>query len=339
MSTEIYDKDGRRVLEMYSTGNALEVYVWDTSAVSIWPSSAPIPGETVNMNWPDPTSRKNTSGVPNSEVASTRFSGIHGLWRIEWNDTLYGISNKWATMNWFAYTGNTVVEDWGLNQDCPMHNIAVVFWDEDSGGVSAMKLKWYDLEPASGPTSSWRWLLSNSNREDPDWVPPQAPYQAPANITWYGERIFLGEVTSTISRVSGSYIYDAGNSTTWSLDSPGSAGTGLRIDNNAARIRLERPLSTYNEAAYDYVRRSGRHIVTIERNDYDPGNEYIIAGVDNADSSIVNSYYVYPPTPSNSSSAAVDITLSSYSDNPADQNSLTVVTGENVTYRIYEDII
>jgi len=341
MSKEIYDTNGTRVREMYSTGSGLEVYVWDGSGVRIWPDAQPSPGVTLNMNWPNGTSTENTSGLPTFDTASSQFTDQEGLFRIEWYDTLYGISNVWATMTWTSYAGtNTAVENWGLNQDYPMQNVASVSWDENSGNTATMNLKWYNLEPADGTSQSWR-RSSNATgfMEDPDYVAPQAPYQSPANITWYGERLALGEVTSTISKVTSTYVYAAGEENIWDFNAPTAAGSALRVENSSDRVRIERSIVDYSESAYDYVRRTGRHIVTIERNDYDPGTEYIIAGVDNASSTITNSYYVYPPTPSKSSVSATDIPLVQYSDNPADQDSQTVVTGESVTYRIYEDII
>jgi hypothetical protein len=292
------------------------------------------------MKWPHPTTTENSNGVPMSDIASSEFQSAHGLGRIDWYESYYGISNKWAELSFFGgVVGNTTIENWGLNSDYPMTNIAAVIWNENGGTARPLNLKWYDLEPFANNDVVFRRDLSNSDFEDPDFIGPYAPFQKPADIKWYGERVFLGEVTETITNITAYSVYHGSNDLRFFLDSPSSGGAVLRFSTNPQRVMVERSVSTYNESAYDYVRRTGRHIVTIERNDYDPGNEYIIAGKDNASSGTSGSYYVYPPVPSNSSPAAVDIPLINYSNNPADQDSLTVVTGENVTFRLYEDLI
>ena len=162
-------------------------------------------------------------------------------------------------------------------------------------------------------------------------------------MRWYGERLYLAKATGTVSKVTGTYVYNNG-STTWFWSEESDAGSSFNFQSPlglAPFVRVNRYLNDFGETPLAYAERTGRHIVTIERHEWDPGTEYIIAGRDSATASTNFAYYVGPPRARNSYSGSLlpEIPIIQYSDDPAARSQLVVTTGETLTYRIYEDIL
>ncbi len=333
MSKQIYSSTGLRVMELYG---AEEVYVWDSSAIQCWPDAEPAPAVTLNMHWPNENLTWYDSSWRTSWSAGTiDFWETHDLYRIYARG---GDDNRKMQFNWDApmgSRGNTIFEPAGLDSSTQIMNIASVTWPSYSNRFdttpireNTINLKYYDYE-IDGREFWYTYNISgpvgNLDGFDPMEIGSGSTWWGLPNIKWYGERILQATVTKDITEVSNSYVYLDGSSPT-PFDAATKIGSSLRLYTNN-RCFISRHINQFNESAKDFLAHSGRFILTVERNDYDPGTEYIIGWRAWYNEQAPDNYYhIWGAMPN-------------YSNNPLDQDSSTIVTGENVTYRIYEDII
>lgn len=340
MSKEIYDTNGTRVRDMYSTGSSLEVYVWDNSDVHIWPDAQPLSSTSAPFYLGSNQSYYASYWPTNPSIATATFSSLHGIDRVYARGSN---DNQKLQVNFNAgvvgsNTGNTKWENAGLNEDIPTHNLASITWPSYTN-VN-------DLTPVREDTFNFKYYVStldgnefwydyniygsqdNLDDFDPSQIGAGSLLWGKPTMNWYGERLLLESVTNTIDRVSDYYVYPSADDYRWSFSSSSSLADYLRVYSTGRNL-LWRPTESYGETTKDFLASRGRIVITIERNTFDPGNEYIIGWQ--------NTYY--PPNPRYFDIMSDTAGTIQYSDNPADQDSLTVVTGESVTYRIYEDII
>ena len=322
---------------------AEEVYSWDGAAAQqVFPGpydAAPEPTSSGNelydeyhFNWTA------LEGMP-----ATGDAAANGWVGVGWFNTLGLTNGPYAERIAGAETTNNTYfrDSWGRQ------NLAAISWDRYTATGAYIdtltkftqidKLYWNDTDDTNtDPTSydskrrykgEFPWASGEDGwgfEYDEIWAKPQV--SGPRFHYYADEFIPIGEVTGDITRVD-AFAIDIGTFPSYITNLAGcEAGTRLRLFWSSGNPTLEiyrDPPQHGGESTENWLKRIGQVVITVTRNDYDPGVEHRLTDEVYGNGNYFYYFYGYRLIDGWTFSSSV-------------QNSRTIREGENVTFKIYK---